>query len=311
LKNEEVEEKFNLPAGHIYNLTGVKQRHVADKDQCSSDLAFESSKKAIADAKIDGKDIDLILFASSIGDMAIPTTSSRLQKKLGLMNSSTFDVNFTCMSFIAALDVAKNYIAVGKYKTILIAAAEITSKVTNWDEGEARYLLGDGAASVVLSITDEEDNSIINSAHFKTDSTYNDLIHIEGLGNKNHPNSSHLKPDMNLFYMNGPAVLKQALRKMDDLVNGTMKYANFKKEEIDFIIPHQASIYGIRGAMRKAGFDMAKTLLSLEECGNTAAASMPITLDKFVKNGTITRGDKIFFLGTAAGLSWGGVTIVY
>ncbi|MFA5114329.1 MAG: ketoacyl-ACP synthase III [Candidatus Margulisiibacteriota bacterium] len=311
VESAELEKKYGLRPNQIVEMTGVKSRHFANADQSSSDLALEAAKQAIAAAKIDPKEIDLIIFGSSIGDQAIPTTASRLQKKLGLKNTAAFDVNYTCLSFLLAMDIAKNYISIGKYKNILIAAAELTSKVINWREGESRFLLGDGAGSVVVSRADEGDKSAINSAYFKTDSTHDHLIHIEGYGNRNHPNKAGLEPETNMFYMNGSPVLKQAMRGMDDLIAGTMKYADFAKNEIDYLIPHQASIFGISGGARKVGIDMAKALMTLAECGNTAAASMPLTLDRFVRNGTIKRGDKLIFLGTAAGLSWGGLTIVY
>jgi 3-oxoacyl-[acyl-carrier-protein] synthase III len=311
VESEELEKKYGLEPGQIVKMTGVARRHFAELDKCSSDLACEAAKRAIEHAGIDSKEIDLIISASSITDQCIPTTSSRLQKKLGLRNTATFDVNYVCMSFLLALDIARTYIIAGKYKTVLIAAGEMISKVINWQEGESRFLLGDGAGCVILTRTDGDDPSRVNAAYFRTDSEYNDLIHIKGMGNRNHPNFPGLTPEMNLFYMNGPAVLKLGLRGLDDLINRTMSYANFDRTEIDYLIPHQASSYGIQGGAKHVKIDPQKILLTLPDYGNTAAASIPLTLDKYVKNGLIKRGDKLLSLGTAAGLSWGGITMVY
>jgi 3-oxoacyl-[acyl-carrier-protein] synthase III len=311
VESAELEKKFGLAPGEIVRMTGVERRRYAPLDQCSSDLGCEAAKRAIEHARIDPKEIDLIISGSSVKDQAIPTTSSGVQRKLGLSHTATFDVDYTCMSFLLALDVARAYIITGKYKTILIVCAELISKVINWGEGESRFLLGDGAGSVIMTRTDGADPSRVNAAYFMTDSRHNHLIHIKGMGNRHHPNSPDLTPEMNQFYMSGPAVLKLAMKGMKDLIDGTMSYAGFGKKEIDFLIPHQASIYGIEGGRRQVDIGKEKTLLTLPDYGNTAAASIPLTLDTFVKNGSIKKGNKLIFLGTAAGLAWGGITVVY
>lgn len=309
--NAEVEALCGLPAGWVERRNGVRERRWVT-GETSSFMSAEASREALDEAKLKPNQLDLIINASGTGEQAIPDTGSLIQRQLGLGKSGipAMTVHTTCLSFVAGLDVASNFINSGRYKNILIASADVSSCGINPKEPESATLVGDAAAAVVVTRPEPGDNSMIHHAHFKTygDGAY--LTAIMGGGSARHPRFPDHNPEDDLFHMDGPAVLRMvrgiAHEFLEELYPGLSK----SSLDIDVIVPHQASKVGLM-MLERFGWPQSKIMNTLELLGNCVAASIPATLYQSVRNQSIQRGQKVLLVGTGAGLSIGGLVLTY
>jgi 3-oxoacyl-[acyl-carrier-protein] synthase-3 len=309
--NAEVEALCGLPAGWVERRNGVRERRWVT-GETSSFMSAEASREALDEAKLKPNQLDLIINASGTGEQAIPDTGSLIQRQLGLGKSGipAMTVHTTCLSFVAGLDVASNFISSGRYKNILIASADVSSCGINPKEPESATLVGDAAAAVVVTRPEPGDNSMIHHAHFKTygDGAY--LTAIMGGGSARHPRFPDHNPEDDLFHMDGPAVLRMvrgiAHEFLEELYPGLSK----SSLDIDVIVPHQASKVGLM-MLERFGWPQSKIMNTLELLGNCVAASIPATLYQSVRNQSIQRGQKVLLVGTGAGLSIGGLVLTY
>ena len=309
--SSELEKICKLPAGWVERHNGVRERRWVT-DETSSYMAAQAAREALDEAGLKPSDLSLILNASGTGEQAIPDTGALIQRQLGLGKSGipAMTVHNTCLSFVAAMDVAANFLNAGRYKNILIASADVASCGINPKEPESASLVGDAAAAVVVTRSGAGDQSMVHNAHLKTygDGAY--LTAIMGGGSARHPAKPNHNPDDDLFHMDGPAVLRMvrgiAADYLDELYPGLSKGLG----DIDVVVPHQASKVGLM-MLSRFGWPQERIMSTLETLGNCVAASIPSTLYQAVRDGRIQRGDKVLLVGTGAGLSIGGLVMTY
>jgi 3-oxoacyl-[acyl-carrier-protein] synthase-3 len=307
--NSELEALCGLPTGWVERRNGVRERRWVT-DETSSFMSAEAAREALDEAKLKPNQLDLIINASGTGEQAIPDTGVLIQRQLGLGSSGipAMTVHTTCLSFIAGMDVAANFLQAGRYKNILIASCDVSSCGINPREPESASLVGDAAAAVV--VTRSDDNSMIHHAHFKTygDGAY--LTTIMGGGSRFHPRFEGHKSEDDLFHMDGPAVLRMARGIAHEFLEELYPGLSKSMMDIDIVVPHQASKVGLM-MLERFGWPQNKIMRTIETLGNCVAASIPATLYQAVRDGNIQRGNKVLLVGTGAGLSIGGMVLTY
>ncbi len=298
LANRDLERMVDTTDEWIYTRTGIRQRHIAADDEKTSDLALEASRRALAAAGIAPADLDLIIVATTTPDMIFPSTACILQSKLGTRNCPAFDVQAVCSGFIYGLSTADQFMRSGQYRNILVASAEIYSRILDWKDRATCVLFGDGAGAVVL----RRDNAPgILSSHLHADGSYANMLSVPGTvcGGK--------VAGRPLLQMDGGGVFKFAVKVLDDIVEETLTANNMKKSDIDWLVPHQANIRIIRATAKKLGMSMEKVVVTVDRHANTSAASIPLALDEAVRDGRIRAGQHVLMEGVGGGFTWGAV----
>ena len=311
--NREVEALCGLPEGWAERKNGVKQRFWADpRRETNAYMGAAASLEAIKKANLKPEEIDLILNASGTFEQILPDGAALLQRGLGLEGSGIpcMSVHTTCLSFISALQMALGLFATQGYRHILISSSEIASVGLNFQESESATLMGDGAAAIVLSRASAGEASRFEATAFETYAAGADLTEIRGGGSKIHPYAADAKPEDLTFHMRGPAVLRMARRHIRGFLDRLKPGLSEGLEDVDFVIPHQASLVGLK-LMRYFNWPESKIAMTIEKFGNTIAASIPMALYEMVESGHVQRGDRLLLVGTGAGLSLGGVILVY
>lgn len=309
----ELEQALGLQAGWILAKNGVATRHYAADDQSNSDLGAQALQQALNKAGLDYTDLDLILNASGSYDYPIPETSALIQKKMGQGKSGipSFSIDATCLSFVAALDVAAAFMQSGRYRTIAIVSAEVSSRSLNPAEKESATLLGDGAAAAILQPAYPGEASALLSIHLETYGDGAFHTYVKAGGNAFHPRSPELNDEDFTFHMNGPAVLGMAFRKLRPVVKKLFAELDFSLQEVDIFVPHQASKVALEKAQKFFRLNDTQFVNYLSQHGNCIAASIPMALHDAIEAGRLQRGGRICLLGTAAGLSLGGAVLIY
>ena len=286
----------------IVERTGIKARHFAAADVTSSDLAFEAAKRALAAADVDAASIDLIIVATSTPDMVFPSTACIVQRKLGVHGCAAFDVQAVCSGFIYALSVADAMIRCGNAKCALVVGSEIFSRLLDFDDRSTCVLFGDGAGAVVLEASDTPG---VVATKLRADGRYLDILCTPGTvaGGK-------VTGDP-LLKMDGPAVFKLAVGVLGDVAHEVLELAGRTTDEVDWLIPHQANIRIMLSTARKLKLGNERVIVTVDEHGNTSAASIPLALDAGVRDGRIRRGDRLLLEGVGGGFTWGAALVDY
>jgi 3-oxoacyl-[acyl-carrier-protein] synthase-3 len=301
LTNEDLSKKINTSDEWIKSRTGIKQRYIADKKQLNSDLGYEAAKKAIRNAKINISDIDLIIVATSTPDNTFPATATKIQGKLGIKKGFAFDIQAACSGFIFAMSVADNYILNNQASNALVIGSEIFSRILDWSDRSTCVLFGDGAGAIVLS--KKKKNSGIISTELYSDGRFYDLLYVNG-GVASNQKAGQIK-------MKGREVFRHAVKKLSDCVKFNLKKNNLKKDNIDWIIPHQANKRIMDMTAKKLGIPKNKVLITVDQYANTSSASIPLTLDYALSKQIIKRGEIIVFEAIGGGLTWGCSILKY
>lgn len=310
--NEDLEARLNIPAQWIAQVTGVSERRYITHETTLS-MAGEASRMALANAGLEVDALDALICAATAPHQAIPCTAALLQRELHAPEgkSACFDVNATCLSFLVALQMAAHLVAADVYKTVLICSSEIASCSLNPDEKESAVLFGDAAAAVVITRSAEGEASAIWHAHFETYSSGADLTELLGGGTNRHPNQPATTPEMNMFHMRGPAIFRQAAVLMGPFLERFFARIDWQREELDVIIPHQASRHAIEQLSRRLGFSSEQLVMNLAMRGNCISASIPLAFAESVAGGRVQRGQRILLVGTGAGLTLGALALTY
>lgn len=293
----------------ITSRTGIKKRHIANGEPTWF-MGVKAAEKALEAAKIDAKDIDLILFTTISADYYYPAMASMVQAKIGARSIPTFDIHCACAGFVYALDMARNYLNTGNYNNVLIVSAENLTKQTDYSDRSTCILFGDGAGAAVVKATEGEFYS-----HFGTEGQgahtlfiYDDEPgNIFTKGEKLHEFYQFSEWPKGKVYMDGREVYKFAIRVLSESVTDVCRQANITPHEIDWVIPHQANIRIMDGAAKKLHLSMDKFIVNIDQYGNTSSASIPIALDEAYKRGNIRKGQTICMTGFGAGLTYGSV----
>ena len=302
LTNNDLSKKLDTNDEWIKTRTGINQRHIADKKQLNSDLGFEAAKKAIKNSKIKISDIDLIIVATSTPDHTFPSTATKIQGKLGIKKGFAFDIQAACSGFIYAISVADNFLSNNQASNVLVIGSEIFSRILDWNDRSTCVLFGDGAGAIVLC-KNKKMNSGIISTELYSDGRFYDLLYVNG-GVASNQKAGHIK-------MKGKEVFKHAVKKMVSSIQFNLKKNKLKKEDIDWIIPHQANKRIMDMSAIKLGVPKNKVLVTVDQYANTSTASIPLTFDYALSNKIINRGQIIVFEAIGGGVTWGCSILKY
>ena len=284
----------------IVERTGIRARHFADAGVFSSDLALQACRKALEAAGRSAADVDLIIVATSTPDMVFPSTACILQNKLGAAGGAAFDVQAVCSGFIYALTVADAMIRTGGARCALVVGAEIFSRILDFQDRTTCVLFGDGAGAVVLEAS-EAPGILATDIH--ADGRHVDLLCVPG-----HVNGG-LASGRPLLQMDGQAVFKLAVGVLEECARAVLAKAGKTEADIDWLVPHQANIRIMQSTARKLKLPMDKVVVSVDQHGNTSAASIPLALDGAVRSGQIQSGQTVLLEGVGGGFAWGAVLL--
>ena len=286
----------------IVERTGIRARHFAADDVCSSDLAVEAAKRALEAAQLQAQDIDLIIVATSTPDMVFPSVACILQHKLGIAGCPAFDVQAVCSGFVYALTVADAMIKTGAAKRALVVGAEVFSRILDFSDRTTCVLFGDGAGAVVLEAS-EEPGILASDLH--ADGKYVNILCVPG-----HVSGGKVLGDP-MLKMDGQAVFKLAVGVLESAARAVLAKANLTEADIDWLIPHQANIRIMQSTAKKLKLSMDKLVVTVDQHGNTSAASIPLALDVAVRSGQVKKGDTVMLEGVGGGFTWGAVLLTY
>lgn len=310
----ELDVNLKYPSGYIESKSGVRKRHFSAPTETAAALGAKAAIKALQAAKLNLKDIDCLVAASATMDQGMPSNAALIHHELGLSDSGipAFDVNASCLGFLAAFDTVSWAIVAGRYRHVLIVASDIASCGLNWESIESSAIFGDGAAAAVIGRSEDNVSSKVLSADLRTYSSGVDFCKIPAGGSRYHPSriNEPFTP-LTTFRMNGKAVFKLASEHLPDFLGHLLNRAETKRDDIDWIIPHQASLLALEHLTKRLGFSKDKVINIFAEYGNQVAASLPTALDIAIKDGRIQRGQRLLLLGTGAGLSLGGAVLEY
>ncbi|HEY0855853.1 MAG TPA: beta-ketoacyl-ACP synthase III [Albitalea sp.] len=284
----------------IVERTGIRARHFAAPDVTSSDLAFEAAKRALDAAQVDAAAIDLIIVATSTPDMVFPSVACLVQQKLGVQGCPAFDVQAVCSGFVYALTVADSMIRTGAARKALVIGSEVFSRILDFKDRTTCVLFGDGAGAVVLEASDTPG---ILASELHADGRHVDILCVPG-----HVSGGSVLGDP-LLKMDGQAVFKLAVGVLEDVARAVLAKAERTDADIDWLIPHQANIRIMQSTARKLKLPMDKVIVTVDQHGNTSAASIPLALDEAVRAGKIKRGDTVLLEGVGGGFTWGAVLL--
>ena len=303
LTNFDLEKMVETSDEWISTRTGIKERRIIDKNQTTSDLAYNASMKAIEKAKISVDDIDLIILATISPDAPMPSTACYLQKKLKAFNAVAFDISAACSGFIYGVSIAKAFISSGMYKRILLVGVEALSKVTDWTDRNTCVLFGDGAGAMIFEASETEDDIV--STYLGTDGTHTDILNIPAGGSAMPTTKETVEQRLHFVKMLGKEVFKVAVSKMALAVNKAQELVGLTDKDIDLYIPHQANIRIIEAVAKKAGVTKEKVYVNVHKYGNMSAATTIVALDEAYREGRIKKGNLVELVAFGAGLTWG------
>ncbi len=305
LSNHDLEKMVDTSDQWIQERTGIKKRHIARDDETTCDLAEQASLRAIEAAGIDKSEIDLIIVATTTADQVFPSTACLLQSRLDIHGCPAFDVQAVCTGFIYAMSVADKFFRAGGIRNALVVGAETFSRIIDWTDRDTCVLFGDGAGAVVLQASEEAG---IISTHIHADGEYKDLLQVEaGISN----GYAQMKEGSAYTTMRGNEVFKMAVTTLGRIADETLEANNMQKSDLDWLIPHQANIRIINATARKLKMNMDHVVVTVDEHGNTSAASVPLALDVAVRDGRIKRGETLLMEAFGGGFTWGSVLLKY
>ncbi|MAX30595.1 MAG: 3-oxoacyl-ACP synthase [Candidatus Marinimicrobia bacterium] len=294
--SEELAPKIGKSVDWIISRTGVKERRVSNIDV---DLMGAKASKLALKNEVP----DLILNASGVGKQVIPDTSVFIQKELGFKGIPSFTIHSTCLSFLVALNTAANFISQNTYKKILIVSSDRGARGRNFNEPESAALLGDAAAAVLVERSLNDEESCMLDFAMNTYPEGSHLTEVRGGGTNLHPHDKETSFSDNLFTMNGPMIYKMARKTVYNQIQLDLENNNLNINDIDLVVPHQASGLAVKAYSKYGGFSNDKVVNIIDKTGNCVAASLPLALALAYEQDKIKRGDLIYFIGTGAGLS--------
>jgi 3-oxoacyl-[acyl-carrier-protein] synthase-3 len=302
--NEQISQTVDTSHSWIYERTGIKSRRIAAPDESAASMAEIAARQAIEAGDCDPETIDLIIVATSTPDRVYPSTGCLLQQRLGIKNCVAFDVQAACSGSIFALSIADQYIKSGAVRTVLVVGAEICSRIVDWTDRGTCILFGDGAGAILLSASDEAG---ILSTHIHSDGEYEDLLYCPNPQVATEAN----KHEAGFISMRGNEVFKVAVNTLGQIVDETLEANDMNKSDIDWLVPHQANIRIIAATAKKLKMPMSQVVVTLENQGNTSAASVLIAFNEAVRDSRIKRGQVVLLEAFGAGFTWGSALIKY
>ncbi|MCO5045191.1 MAG: ketoacyl-ACP synthase III [Kiritimatiellae bacterium] len=303
LTNADLEKMVDTTDEWIMTRTGIRERHIARTDEATSDMATEAARRALAAAGVAPEELDMIIVATITPDMGFPNTACFVQSNIGAVNAFCYDIEAACSGFVYGLDLARQYIATGSAKTILLIGAEKISCITDWTDRSLCVLFGDGAGAAVLRA--EPNRKGILSAVMRSDGRLHDLLKLPGGGSRNPASAETLAGGLHFMKMNGRDVFKHAVTCMTDVARKALDQAGLTVEDVKLIIPHQANLRIVSAIGERLGGKPEQYFVNLDRYGNTSAASVILALDEAVRMGKLERGDRVLLVAFGGGFTWG------
>lgn len=301
--NSEFEASLDTSDEWIKARSGIERRHFAAEGQTTSDLATRAAKNALANAGLEANDIDALVVATSTADLTFPSAATMVQSALGMTHGFAFDVQAVCAGFVYALANANALIVSGQAKRIMVIGAETFSRIMDWTDRSTCVLFGDGAGAVILEaqdgVGDKSDRGIL-SVDLNSDGQHRDILYVDG---------GVSTQTTGFLRMQGKEVFRHAVEKLAKTAVTAMEKADIANEDVDWIVPHQANIRIIQGTAKKLGLSMDNVVVTVQDHGNTSAASIPLAMSVGVERGQIKKGDLIVTEAIGGGLAWGAVVL--
>jgi 3-oxoacyl-[acyl-carrier-protein] synthase-3 len=305
LTNQDLEKMVETSDEWIRERTGITQRHIAADEETTCDLAEKAARQAMDMAGISADEIDLIVLATTTPDKIFPSTATMLQARLGNRGAAAFDVQAVCAGFVYALSVADQFVKTGMAKKVLVVGAETLSRITNWQDRNTCVLFGDGAGAVILEASEEPG---ILSTHIHADGQYEELLHVpSGISKK--PQTDHVEE--RTMHMKGNEVFKVAVNTLSRVATETLEANGIQKEDLDWLVPHQANLRIIKATAKKLNLKDDQTVITVDRHANTSSASVPLALNEAVRDGRIKRGELLLLEAFGGGFTWGSALIKY
>lgn len=304
LSNADLERLVETTDDWITQRTGIKERRISGPDESTSHLAIAASREALADAKVDPLELDLIICGTVTGDMPFPSTSCLVQEAVGARNAGAFDVGAACAGFIYSLSVGAAMLETGQANTALVMGADALTKFVDFTDRSTCVLFGDGAGAVVLRAEEGTDRGVIKTV-LLSDGAGAKHIDLEVGGTRYPAGSEKAKGRRNYIFMNGSEVYRFAVTAMGDACCKALELAGMDAGDIDLFVPHQANLRIIESAAKRLGLPDEKVFINVQKYGNTSGGSIPLGLYEAVKAGRLKRGQVVMTVGFGAGLVWG------
>ncbi len=302
--NSEFEKTLDTTDEWIRTRSGIERRHFAAPDETTSQMAVAAARAALSRAGLKVDDIDAIIVATSTPDLTFPSVATMVQAGLGMTRGFGFDVQAVCAGFVYALTNANALIVAGQARRVLVIGAETFSRIMDWTDRSTCVLFGDGAGALVLEAVEAEGTNAdrgILAADLNSDGRYRDMLYVDG-GVSTTGKAGHLR-------MQGNALFRQAVEKLTSTAERALTRAGLSDDDLDWLVPHQANIRIIRGTAKKMGLPMERVVLTIQDHGNTSAASIPMAMSVGVERGQIRQGDLVLAEAIGGGLAWGAVVV--
>ena len=302
-ENAEFAAEMDTSDEWIRTRSGIERRHYAATGETTSDLGAAAARAALAHAGLQADDLDAIILATSTADLTFPSAASMIQAKIGMTRGFAFDVQAVCAGFVFALSTAQGMIVSGQARRVMVIGAETFSRLMDWEDRSTCVLFGDGAGALILSAEDgtgtSNDRGIL-ATDLHSDGQFKDLLFVDG--GVSTGQTGHLR-------MQGREVFRHAVEKLAEAAHAALDKAGLTGEDVDWIVPHQANIRIIEGTAKRMQVPMERVVVTVQDHGNTSAASIPLALSVGVERGQIKRGDLIVTEAIGGGLAWGAVVL--
>jgi len=303
LTNHDLEKVMETTDEWIRTRTGIERRHIAADGETTVDLAEHAARRALDAAGVSPADVDLIAFGTTTPDLVFPNCGTLLQARLGCRGGPAFSVETACSGFMYALSIADKFVRAGEAKRALVVGAETLSRITNWKDRSTAILFADGAGAVLLEASDEPG---ILSTHLHSDGTYKDLLYCAGGVSRGFGEAG-----VAAIEMVGSEVFRVAVTTLGRAVDEALEANRMDRSSIDWLVPHQANIRIIQAMARKLDLPMERVVTTIQDQGNTSAASVPLALDAAVRDGRIKRGHLLLLEAFGGGFTWGSALVRY
>jgi len=305
LTNEDLEKIVDTTDQWIVERTGIKQRHIADQNFATSDLASEAAKKIFAKTGLDPSEIELIIVATITPDMQFPATACLVQHKIGATNAWGFDLSIACSGFLFALQTGAQFVETGRHKNVLVIGADVMSSIVDYTDRQTCIIFGDGSgAALIQPVSDGSDSGIIDFVHI-VDGSNTEALCLPAGGSRHPASHETVDKHMHFVHQDGQFVFKFATRKMSEVCLKLLDKHGLKGSDIDVFIPHQANLRIIQSAVERIHIGMDKVIVNIDEYGNTTDATIPLAIETAVSEGRLKKNDLVLMASMGAGFSAG------
>ncbi len=302
--NKDLEKSVDTSDEWIVQRTGIKQRYIAEPDETTADLGEAAAREALSDAGLTVDDIDMIILATSTPNNTFPATAVDIQERLGMSHGAAFDMQAVCSGFVFAVTTADTYIKAGQAKRILVIGAETFSRILDWEDRTTCVLFGDGAGAIILGAEEgvgmSNDRGILTS-HLRSNGSHKEKLYVDG-GPSTTQTVGHLR-------MQGREVFKHAVAMITDVIEDAFAATGLTADDIDWFIPHQANRRIIDASAKKLKISPEKVVMTVEQHGNTSAASIPLAISVAKEDGRLKKGDLVLLEAMGGGFTWGAVLV--